>query len=87
MDSDALNGILSNCIEIEIHQLSDVGLSIILKAEQCVAIDNLLRGKDVVAILPTGYGKSIIFSVHVLAKQELIKFFQPQGMQKAAVFS
>ena len=42
MDSNALNGIISNCIERAIiHQLSDAGLSMILKAEQRVAIDKV----------------------------------------------
>ena len=79
--SDALNERIpiANCIEKAIHQLSDAGLSITLKAEQRVAIGNLLRGKDVVAILPTGYGKSIIFSLYVLAKQELMKCTSTSG--------
>ncbi len=45
---------------------------IILKEEQEVAVEKLLLGQDVVAVLPTGYGKSMIFTVFALAKQ-LIK--------------
>lgn len=38
-----------------------------LKHEQRVAINNLLDGNDVLAVLPTGYGKSFIFQIFVLA--------------------
>ena len=55
-----------------LHLLSHAGLTIVLNPEQRMAIENILRGNDVIAILPTGYGKSIIFSVYVLAKQELL---------------
>ena len=41
---------------------------IILK-EQEIAAEKLLLGQDVLAVLPTGYGKSIIFTVFALAKQ------------------
>jgi superfamily II DNA helicase RecQ len=42
---------------------------IILKEEQEVAVEKLLLGQDVLAVLPTGYGKSMIFTVFALAKQ------------------
>ena len=44
---------------------------IVLKEEQEMAVNHLLNGKDVMAILPTGFGKSMIFTVFALAKQEL----------------
>ena len=34
-----------------------------LKPEQEVAVMSLLPGKDVLAVLPTGYGKSLISNV------------------------
>ena len=40
----------------------------ILKCEQRISIQHLLLGKDVTAILPTRFGKSMIFTVHALAK-------------------
>ena len=32
-----------------------------IKPKQLVCIDNIINGKDVLAILPTGYGKSYIY--------------------------
>ena len=43
----------------------------IVLRQQETAINNLLDGRDMMAILPTGYEKSMIFTVYVLAKQEL----------------
>ena len=39
-----------------------------LKAEQKEAVVALLNGKDVMAILPTGFGKSVIFQLFTLVK-------------------
>ena len=36
-----------------------------LRPEQSQAVEALLQGKDVLAILQTGYGKSMIFQVYV----------------------
>ena len=35
--------------------------SIFLKVKQYQVLDSILKGRDTMAILPTGYGKSIIF--------------------------
>ena len=40
-----------------------------LKPEQIEALQSLLAGDDVLAILPTGFGKSFIYQVFCLAKQ------------------
>ena len=45
---------------------SDLGFA--LKAEQKEAVESLLRGKDVFGVLPTDFGKSLIFQLFVLAK-------------------
>ena len=45
---------------------SDLGF--VLKTEQKEAVESLLRGKDVFGVLPTGFGKSLIFQLFVLAK-------------------
>ena len=37
--------------------------SVLLKREQKQAIVSLLNGEDVLAVLPTGFGKSMIFTV------------------------
>ena len=39
-----------------------------LKPAQKLAVECLLDGKDVLAILPTGFGKSLIYQLYVLAK-------------------
>ena len=41
-----------------------------LKEEQKEAVLDLLNGKDVMAILPTGFGKSVIFQLFILMKIE-----------------
>ena len=45
---------------------NDLGFG--LKVEQKEAVESLLRGKDVFGVLPTGFGKSLIFQLFVLAK-------------------
>ena len=39
----------------------------VLKKEQEVAVKELLKGNDVLAILPTGFGKTLIYIVFLLA--------------------
>ena len=34
---------------------------IFLRVKQYLALDSILQGRDTIAVLPTGYGKSIIF--------------------------
>ena len=38
-----------------------------LKPEQRNAVDYLLKKEDVLAVLPTGYGKSLIFQLFAVA--------------------
>ena len=59
---------INKCIEITLNYLSAIGRPIVLKCEQRISIQHLLLGKEVIAILPTGFGKSIIFTVYTLAK-------------------
>ena len=44
---------------------------IILKREQETAVKELLAGGNVMAILPTGFGKSLTFTVFAIAKEQL----------------
>ena len=44
--------------------------SLELKVEQREALNSLLDGSDVLAVLPTGYGKSLIFQLLVLVGKE-----------------
>ena len=47
---------------------SQILVGFVLKAEQKEAVESLLRGKDVFGVLPTGFRKSLIFELLVLAK-------------------
>ena len=49
--------------------LNKFNVSVELKNEQRIAITSLLRGSDVLAVLPTGFGKSLIHQMLVLAGQ------------------
>ena len=40
-------------------------LGFVLKSEQREALELLLRGKDVFCVLPTGFGKSLIYQMFV----------------------
>ena len=42
-----------------------------LKERQVTAVKSLLLNHDVLAVLPTGYGKSLIFQSFVVAKELL----------------
>lgn len=44
---------------------------IVLNEEQETAVSSLLLGNDVLAILPTGFGKSMIYTIFALANQEM----------------
>ena len=44
---------------------------IILKEEQEKAVIKLLSGNDVLAILPTGFNKSMIYTIFALASQNM----------------
>ena len=46
-------------------------LGFVLKPEQKNAVESLLRGKDVFGVLPTGFGKSLIYQLFVLAKSRM----------------
>ena len=53
-----------NAIDISLD-LSDHLGGLVLKEEQKLAVEALLSGKDVMAVLPTGFGKSIIYQSFV----------------------
>ena len=40
----------------------------ILKSEQKEAVESLLKGREVFGVLPTGFGKSLMYQLFVLAK-------------------
>ena len=59
-------------VDVVESALRDVNLSsgreIVLKPEQESAVRALLADRDVLAVLPTGYGKSLIYQMFVRAK-------------------
>ena len=64
---------VKECVERAIETLNvvrDNWQQIILKEEQ-VAVEKLRLGQDVLAVLPTGSGKSMIFNVFALAKRSM----------------
>ena len=50
-----------------------------LKREQEMAVQELLAGHHVLAVLPTGYGKSTIFTMFLLATEEIRELSATQG--------
>ena len=50
--------LLNNAIKIAINKLYSQDVK--LKDEQFRAVESVLRGKDVLAVWPTGFGKSLI---------------------------
>jgi superfamily II DNA helicase RecQ len=55
----------------------------VLKTEQETAVKELLKGNDVLAVLPTGFGKSIIFIVYLLARSSFVE--QTRGSSQSSV--
>ncbi|XP_068697016.1 probable ATP-dependent DNA helicase RecS [Montipora foliosa] len=56
-----------------LKDLSENGKQIDLKPEQEAAIKSLVHGQDVLAILPTGFGKSAIYQILVGVKERMSK--------------
>ena len=54
-------GVVEACLECFLNVNS-------LKPEQRDAVEALLDGQDVLAVLPTGFGKSLIYQLYVQAK-------------------
>lgn len=51
--------------------LSELGMSRVIRPEQKEAIYSLVHGSDLLAVLPTGFGKSLIFQLLIRVKQIL----------------
>ena len=68
---------INECNEKSWNYLSAIGRPVVLKCEQRISIQHLLLGEDVIAILPTGFGKSMIFTVYALAKVSWDLFCSP----------
>ena len=48
-----------SCLSEVLLKLNESGLSFTLKREQELAMRHLFNGKDVMAVLPTGFGKKV----------------------------
>ena len=53
------------CLSEVLLELNETGMVFSLKKEQESAMPHIFNGKDVMAILPTGFGKSLIFQLFV----------------------
>ena len=49
------------------------------KREQEIAVKYLLLVKNVLAVLPTGYGESLIFTLFLLARENIITNIIPHN--------
>ena len=45
------------------YSLDKNNISFIPKLKQIICFDHLLNGNDVLAVLPTGFGKSVLFQL------------------------
>ena len=64
------------CIRLAVVKLNASRKSkreLILKREQEIAVKDLLLGKNFLAVLPTGYGKSLIFTLFLLARENITR--------------
>ena len=61
---------VGEAIERVLDFLKSKGRNVVLKPEQRQAVSSLQKGEYVLAFLPTGFGKSIIFTVFGIVKRE-----------------
>ena len=57
-----------SCLSEVLSKLNETGIAFSLKKEQESAMRYLFNGKDVMAVLPTVSGKSLIFQLFVSVK-------------------
>jgi len=60
VESDVVS--FDSALEESLKRLCELGMSRELRTEQKDAISTLVSGKDLLAVLPTGFGKSLIFT-------------------------
>ena len=61
---------VGEAIERALDFLKSKDRNVVLKPEQRQAVSTLQKGEDVLAVLPTGFGKSMIFTVFGIAERE-----------------
>ena len=54
------------CKKEALNKLKEIGYDFALMEEQIQAIKHLFNGKDLLAVLPTGFGKSLIYQLLLL---------------------
>ena len=64
--ADEGNDVFERRLQETLHSLEEMGLKFELKAEQRIAIRQLFKRQGLLAVLPTGFGKSLIFQLLVL---------------------
>ena len=60
-----------SALEKALSALAGLGISLKLRSEQKEAVTTLLSRQDLLAVLPTGFGKSLIFQLLVRVKEIL----------------
>ena len=75
----------NSCLESVLSSLKDKGFKFVLKDEQIKALRQLYDGGDLVAVLPTGFGKSLIIQLLVLTKSEMSRVAQERTRRKSCV--
>ena len=65
---------MSKILKEILLELEDKGRKITWKDEQRKAVKQLYGKKDLVAVLPTGFGKSLIFQLLVLIKSTQVVY-------------
>jgi len=56
------------CFDFDRLSASCLG-GLVLKHKQKETVSRLLKGKDVLAVLPTGFGKSLLYQSFILVKE------------------
>ena len=71
MANSVESGVVSfdSALDESLKFLFELGMSRELRTGQKDAISTMVSGKDLLAVLPTGFGKSFIFQMLVLIKQ------------------
>ena len=62
-----------SALEKALSALAGLGISLKLRTEQKEAVTTLLSRQDLLAVLPTGFGKSLIFQTSDIHRIPLIK--------------
>ena len=79
--------LFESCLNEVLEDLRSKGFAFSLKSEQRSSLRNLFEGKDLLAVLPTGFGKSLIFQLLVLMTEVRRKRRGERGFASIVVIS